>query len=172
MLGFAVLSSCANRRSASKIRAPKPITTVSSTEPGPSRVKEVLLSAPVREGSSTVERAHEPSGVQVGARAPEFHGSAPRQIQGSNLHGELVLVYFWASWCRACAEEIGEIQRLHEAYGERGLEVIGVSIDLDPRDMQEFQENHPTTFLNFWDLDVINVNTWEPSGIAGCPRFI
>lgn len=77
-----------------------------------------------------------------------------------------MLIYFWASSCRACEAEIDEIQQLYENYGERGLEVIGVSVDLNRNNMHEFLENHPITFLNFQDLDVVNVNTWEPKGMS------
>lgn len=40
-----------------------------------------------------------------------------------------VLLNVWATWCGPCREEIPELQKLHDHYGSRGFEVIGVSVD-------------------------------------------
>jgi peroxiredoxin len=40
-----------------------------------------------------------------------------------------ILVDFWATWCKPCLKEMPYIQRLHEEYGERGLQVLAVTID-------------------------------------------
>jgi thiol-disulfide isomerase/thioredoxin len=42
---------------------------------------------------------------------------------------KLVLLNVWATWCGPCRYEIPELQKLHEQYAPRGLEVIGVSVD-------------------------------------------
>lgn len=126
----------------------------------------MVVSAPARESHSPDDAFDPPDGVKVGDAAPEFQGAAPSQIQGSKMQGELVLVYFWASWCMACDGEVAEIEKLYQAYGERGLEVVGVNIDGNRKDMQEFLATHPTTFLHFQDLKMVNVNTWEPRGMS------
>jgi len=40
-----------------------------------------------------------------------------------------VLLDFWATWCKPCVEAMPDLQRLHATYGERGLTVIGISVD-------------------------------------------
>ena len=44
-------------------------------------------------------------------------------------HGKVILLNFWATWCRACRIEIPELIEYQLHYAERGLQVIGVGID-------------------------------------------
>lgn len=69
--------------------------------------------------------------VEVGTTAPNFSAT---DLQGnpvalSDLRGEVVLLNIWATWCPPCLEEMPSMQRLHEAYGDRGLRIVAVSID-------------------------------------------
>jgi thiol-disulfide isomerase/thioredoxin len=43
--------------------------------------------------------------------------------------GRVVLVNFWATWCVPCREEFPDLVRLEQKYRDRGLTVVGVSID-------------------------------------------
>ncbi len=43
--------------------------------------------------------------------------------------GGPVLLDFWATWCKPCLEAVPGLRSLHESLGERGLTVIGVSVD-------------------------------------------
>ena len=45
--------------------------------------------------------------------------------------GEVILLNFWATWCAPCVVEMPELERLHRDYRERGLTVVGISIDSD-----------------------------------------
>jgi cytochrome c-type biogenesis protein len=64
------------------------------------------------------------------------------------LRGEVLLLNTWATWCGPCKEEIPELERLHQEFGARGLNVIGVSIDRTQTDdaIQAFATGHGATF--------------------------
>ena len=44
-----------------------------------------------------------------------------------------VMVDFWASWCGPCMREVPNVKAAYEKYKSRGLEIVGVSLDRDPK---------------------------------------
>ena len=64
--------------------------------------------------------------------APRLH---VKDLRGHTLdlaeltrHGPVVLD-FWATWCAPCVEALPEFEALHRRYKDRGLTVIGISVD-------------------------------------------
>ena len=45
------------------------------------------------------------------------------------MRGKLVIVHFWASWCPPCLKEIPDLIEFAEAWQDKPIEVIGVSLD-------------------------------------------
>jgi peroxiredoxin len=81
--------------------------------------------------------------------APDF--SLPdlsgKTLTLSSLRGKVVLLDFWATWCVPCRQEIPRFVELQDQYGDRGLQIIGVSMDdsADPvRDFyKQYKMNYP-----------------------------
>lgn len=73
----------------------------------------------------------------VGADAPELvlKDLAGNEVKLSDYKGKVVLLNFWATWCAPCRAEIPAFLRLREQYQDRGLEVIGVSLDEEASDV-------------------------------------
>ena len=49
--------------------------------------------------------------------------------RSTELSGQVVLLNFWASWCKPCLEEMPLLNRLHNQYREAGFTVLGVNIE-------------------------------------------
>ena len=71
--------------------------------------------------------------VAVDKVAPDFTVNSP-EGKPISLHGikaKAKLVVCWASWCGPCRAEIPNVIRLYKRYRDKGLEVLGVSLDDD-----------------------------------------
>lgn len=69
--------------------------------------------------------------LNVGQTAPEF--SAP-DAQGNmvnlrDIRGKVTIIDFWASWCGPCRRENPNVVKTYQKYHDKGLEIIGVSLD-------------------------------------------
>jgi len=54
------------------------------------------------------------------------------QGQSRNLydwHGRVIMLNFWATWCRPCQIEIPDFIAYQQRYEEKGLQIIGVGLD-------------------------------------------
>jgi len=52
-----------------------------------------------------------------------------KPIGRDELKGKTVVVDFWATWCGPCIHEIPGYVALQKKYAERGLVIVGVSVD-------------------------------------------
>jgi thiol-disulfide isomerase/thioredoxin len=65
--------------------------------------------------------------------------------------GQVVIVDFWASWCKPCRQSIPWLNELRARYGERGLTIIGVNVDAERRDADRFLRAVPIEFQVVFD---------------------
>jgi thiol-disulfide isomerase/thioredoxin len=65
------------------------------------------------------------------ALAPNFRLKTldDQEITLTKLEGKAILLDFWATWCGPCRESIPHLAQLYKTYHQRGLEVIGMSMD-------------------------------------------
>lgn len=68
------------------------------------------------------------------APAPDvtFTAIDGRQIQTSDLRGNVVLVNFWATSCVTCVKKMPMIVDSYEKYGPQGYDVVAVAMRYDP----------------------------------------
>jgi peroxiredoxin len=68
-------------------------------------------------------------GTEVGMQAPDFtlENMNGEQVSLSDYHGQKVFLNFWASWCPPCRQEMPDMQKLHEEYGE---EVVILAVNV------------------------------------------
>jgi cytochrome c biogenesis protein CcmG, thiol:disulfide interchange protein DsbE len=66
------------------------------------------------------------------------------------LEGRVVLVNFWAHWCRPCLEEMPMLGRLQKTYGNRGLVVLALNVDEDAGNAMKYVDGSPPGVQVIW----------------------
>lgn len=65
-----------------------------------------------------------------------------KAVSLASLKGKVVLVDFWASWCKPCREELPVLEALHKKYADQGLSIIGVNVDSDAKSAKKFLDDN------------------------------
>src|SRR5665213_3335173 len=56
----------------------------------------------------------------------------------SRFKGKVLLLDFWATWCEPCKVEIPAFVDFQEKYGKDGLQMVGISIDDTPAQLEPY----------------------------------
>ena len=59
----------------------------------------------------------------------------------SKMEGKVVLINFWATWCGPCRMEIPEFNELQKTYHERGLNILGISVSDNKKQLKNFTKS-------------------------------
>jgi thiol-disulfide isomerase/thioredoxin len=62
------------------------------------------------------------------------------------LHGKIVWVDFWASWCAPCRRSFPWLNQMQQKYRADGLEIVGVNLDKDRKLAEAFLAETPARF--------------------------
>ena len=82
--------------------------------------------------------------VALGYEAPDINLPDPdgNKIKLSSLRGKVVLLDFWASWCRPCRRANPHVVEMYSKYKDQGFDVYNVSLDgIDDRRAAAFNNN-------------------------------
>ena len=72
-------------------------------------------------------------------RSPNFTWTddAGRKVTFDQFHNKVTVLNFWATWCGPCRREIPDLEAIHKEYADKGVRVIGVSVDRGPGILDE-----------------------------------
>lgn len=71
---------------------------------------------------------------------------AGRPVSSDALLGRVVLVDFWATWCRPCEQSLPFYTSLYGRLEQEGFSVVAVNVDAREQDLARFLERHPLPF--------------------------
>ena len=69
-------------------------------------------------------------------------------FNGATLEGQVVLLDFWAVWCRPCIEAFPTLNHLAEELADHDVALIGVAVHSgSPEEVADFLEEHDIRYL-------------------------
>ena len=93
--------------------------------------------------------------TEVGKMFKEMTGTAPdgKSVRLSDFvgKGNYVLADFWASWCGPCKAEMPHVIELYEQYKDKGLQLIGITVDDTPEKSDAIVKENGLTFPQIYE---------------------
>jgi peroxiredoxin len=88
--------------------------------------------------------------VSENEKLPDFtlKTLAGETINLRSLEGQkVVVVNFWATWCGPCRHEIPDFNNVYSRYRDRGVEMLGISVDQSPEtEVPPFLKTNPINY--------------------------
>ena len=89
----------------------------------------------------------------VGKKAIDFNG---KDLNGNDLslekyRGNVILLDFWAVWCKPCIAEMPNVKQVYEKYKADNFQIIGISLDESRDTLVGYLEKEGITWPQFFD---------------------
>ena len=110
------------------------------------------------------QKAMQASGATSAQNAPDIQLEDPNGnvIALSSLKGQVVLLDFWASWCKPCRQENPNVVAAYEKYKNEGFTIYSVSLDEDKAAWEKAIKADNLSWVNH----VSDLKGWQSSAAA------
>lgn len=110
--------------------------------------------------------------INVGDKAPDFKLdiiNGKGSIRLSDYTNKPTLLVFWASWCSHCQREMPVITRIYKSFKDKGLNVIGISVDDSITNARRFTGQYSPGFPNVYAGTDRGMDMVKTYGVTGVP---
>jgi peroxiredoxin len=136
---------------------PTPVSSIpASARVAAAALAAVLGAALFVNAGWAVQNGHAIRPLPRGKEAPPFSlpriDGGPGEVSLGQFRGKVVLLDFWATWCRPCIAMMPTLHSLHEEWRSRGVEFVGISSDSPPESVRALLRDHPAPYPMVIDL--------------------
>lgn len=121
------------------------------------------------ERGAVADEAASPEGALFAAQFKDFDRAFQPLEQ---WRGKPMLVYFWATWCEPCRNEVPELIKTYNKYRDRELMIVGIAIDQADKVAafsKEFGINYPVLLGG---NEALALSRKLGNGVGGLPYLV
>ncbi len=102
-----------------------------------------------------LEKLEKGKSTSVGAKAPNFSAPTPtgEELALNDVLGKATILDFWAAWCKPCRAENPNVVRVYKEYHDKGLNILGVSMDRKAEDWKKAIADDGLTWNHVSNVD-------------------
>lgn len=106
--------------------------------------------------------------------APDFSGE---DLQGTahtlaQYRGRPLVLYFWASWCPYCIQDIENMISVYKDFSARGVAFVSVGLEDNKARIEKIVAEHKIPYPVIYDGKVWNNKIAENYDVHGTPTFV
>ncbi len=108
-----------------------------------------------------------PPPLVSGVSAPRFELpllDAGHSLGLAQFRDHIVLLNFWATWCKPCEDEMPAMQRLYDKLRDEPFELLAISVDDDLEELRSFQKRLGVTFPILLDPSQAVTRQYQTTG--------
>jgi peroxiredoxin len=105
-----------------------------------------------------------PQPRMIGSKAPDFTVTdSDRTVSLHDLHGKIIVLNFWTSWCAPCIEEMPSLVQMQKRMAPK-VAVLAVSTDAKDSDYHAFLVRHQIDLLTVRDAAAKSSHLYGTTG--------
>ncbi len=115
--------------------------------------------------------AVEPLSTKASEHAAQFKLSdlSGKEVALSDFSGKPVMLFFWATWCPYCRDELPELQKHYKDIKESGIELLAIDVGEPKERVERILKNQDLEFPILLDADSRVASSYN---LVGIPTYV
>jgi thiol-disulfide isomerase/thioredoxin len=101
-----------------------------------------------------------------------FQSTTGEEIRSENYLGKVLVVHFWAGWRKPAVDAMPTLLRLNNQFADRGLQFIGVNVDIARDRMDKILQQYPLPWPHYFDGKGLESDAVVAAGVLGVPTYL